>query len=286
MKEKLNHDLKNWIYIILGLAIAASGYNLYLIPNRVVAGGFTGIGQLVNRFTGSGIGTMNILLNVPLFLFSMRSMGLRFGLRSLVAMFGLSLFIDLLPLPAATDDLMLSAVYGGVLSGIGFGLILRGSATTGGTDMLAALLHRLIPPLRVSYGIFLVDGLVIVASAFVFEPQAAMYGLIGAFISNVLVDLVLEGPNAAHAYFIISDKSDEIARRIMEEMDRGVTALNAMGMYRKTEKRVLVCVVNRFQTMRLRRLIFAIDPKAFVFANRAHEVLGEGFNSDYIPSKD
>ena len=276
MREKLNHDLKNWAYILLGLVIAASGYNLYLIPNRVVAGGFTGI----------GIGTMNILLNVPLFLFSMRSMGLRFGLRSLVAMFGLSLFIDLLPLPAATDDLMLSAVYGGVLSGIGFGLVLRGSATTGGTDMLAALLHRLIPPLRVSYGIFLVDGLVIVASAFVFEPQAAMYGLISAFISNVLVDLVLEGPNAAHAYFIISDKSEEIARRIMDEMDRGVTALNAMGMYKRTEKKVLLCVVNRFQTMRLRRLIFAIDPKAFVFANRAHEVLGEGFNNDYIPSKD
>jgi uncharacterized membrane-anchored protein YitT (DUF2179 family) len=177
---------------------------------------------------------------------------------------------------------LLAAVYGGVTMGIGFGLILRGSATTGGTDMLAALLHRLLPQIRVSIGIFLIDGLVIVASAFVFEPQSAMYGLISAFISNVLVDVVLEGPNAAHAYFIISDKSEEIARHILDEMDRGVTALSAMGMYKRTEKKVLLCVVNRFQTMYLRRVVFAVDPDAFVFSTRANEVLGEGFSTDVL----
>ena len=155
-----------------------------------------------------------------------------------------------------------------------------GSATTGGTDMLASMLHRVLPVIRVSYAIFFIDGLVIAASAFVFEPQAAMYGLISAFISNVLVDVVLEGPNAANAYFIISDQSEAIAQRILQEMDRGVTALHAMGMYRRTEKQVLLCVVNRFQTMQLRRLVFAVDPQAFVFSSRAHEVLGEGFTSD------
>ena len=91
---------------------------------------------------------------------------------------------------------------------------------------------------------------------------------------------MLEGPNAAHAYFIISNHADAIAENIMFEMNRGVTALNAMGMYKKTEKKVLLCVVNRFQSMRLRRLIFSIDPAAFVIANRTHEVLGEGFNND------
>ena len=125
----------------------------------------------------------------------------------------------------------------------------------------------------------------IVASAFVFEPQSAMYGLISAFIANVLVDVVLEGPNAAHAYFIVSDKSDAIAERIMSEMDRGVTALNAMGMYKKTEKRVLLCVVNRFQTMVLRRIVFAVDPAAFVFSTRANEVLGEGFSTYMVQTK-
>lgn len=285
MKEKLRQEIKNAALITLGLLIGSLAYKMYLIPNQVVSGGFTGIGQLLNRFTGLSVGTVNVLLNVPLFLVSMKSMGMPFGVRSLLAMLALSALIDLLPLPPATDDLLLAAVYGGVTMGIGFGLILRGSATTGGTDMLAALIHRLFPQMRVSIGIFLIDGLVIVASAFVFEPQSAMYGLISAFIANVLVDVVLEGPNAAHAYFIVSDKSDAIAERIMAEMDRGVTALNAMGMYKKTEKRVLLCVVNRFQTMVLRRIVFAVDPSAFVFSTRANEVLGEGFSTYMAQAK-
>ena len=168
MKDRLRQELKNAALMALGLFIASIAYRMYLIPNRVVSGGFTGIGQLLNRFTGLSVGTVNIVLNVPLFLMSMRSMGMRFGIRSLLAMFGLSLLIDLLPFPPATDDLMLSAVYGGVTMGIGFGLILRGSATTGGTDMLASLIHRFLPHMRVSVLIFLVDGLVIVASAFMF----------------------------------------------------------------------------------------------------------------------
>ena len=156
-------------------------------------------------------------------------------------------------------------------------IIMTGNATTGGTDMLASLLHRVIPTLKVSYAIFFFDGLVIIASAFAFEPQAAMYGLISTFLCNVLIDLVLEGPNSAHSYFIISDNSDAIAERILRDMDRGVTALEAMGMYSHAHKRVLLCVVNRFEAMRLRRIIFEVDPKAFVIANKAYEVLGEGF---------
>ena len=277
MNKTLRTELKNDLLIILGLLVAATAYRMYLIPNNVVAGGFTGVGQLLNHALGIGVGTVNIALNVPLFLVSMKSMGLRFGVRSLIAMIMLSVLIDHIPLPSATDDMLLASVYGGAISGIGIGLVLRGSATTGGTDMLASLLHRLIPVLRVSYAIFFFDGLVIIASAFAFEPQAAMYGLISTFICNVLIDLVLEGPNSAHSYFIISDSSDEIAARIMKEMDRGVTALNAVGMYSRAEKQVLLCVINRFETMRLRRIIFEVDPHAFVIANKVHEVLGEGF---------
>ncbi len=277
MKLSLREELKNGLLILAGLLVAAAAYRMYLIPNRVVAGGFTGVGQLLNHALGVSVGLVNLALNVPLFLISMKSMGLRFGIRSLAAMALLSLLIDHLPLPPATDDMLLAAVYGGAISGIGFGLVLRGSATTGGTDMLAALAHRVFPVLKVSTAIFLFDGLVIIASAFAFEPQSAMYGLISAFLCNVLIDLVLEGPNSAHSYFIISDNSEAIARKIMDEMNRGVTGLEAMGMYSRTHKQVLLCVVNRFEAMRLRRIIFEADPHAFVIANKAHEVLGEGF---------
>lgn len=279
MRASLREELKNDLLVMVGLLAAAAAYRMYLIPNQVVNGGFTGVGQLLNHATGISIGLVNIVLNVPLFVISMKSMGLRFGVRSLVAMVLLSLLIDHLPLPPATDDMLLASVYGGAISGIGFGLVLRGNATTGGTDMLASLLHRLIPLMKVSYAIFVFDGLVIIASAFVFESQAAMYGLISAFLCNVLIDLVLEGPNSAHSYFIISDKSEAIAERIMHEMNRGVTGLEAVGMYSQQRKQVLLCVVNRFESMRLRRIVFEADPHAFVIANKAKEVLGEGFRS-------
>ena len=277
MSTSLREELKNDLLVVVGLLVAAAAYRMYLIPNQVVNGGFTGVGQLLNHATGISVGLVNIALNVPLFLISMKSMGLRFGVRSLIAMVLMSLLIDHIPLPPATDDMLLASVYGGAISGIGFGLVLRGNATTGGTDMLAALLHRLVPVIKVSYAIFMIDGLVIIASAFVFEAQAAMYGLISAFLCNVLIDLVLEGPNSAHSYFIISDKSEAIAEKIMHEMNRGVTGLEAVGMYSQQHKQVLLCVVNRFEAMRLRRIIFEADPHAFVIANKANEVLGEGF---------
>ena len=254
MKQKINSEIKNTLFILAGLLCSAAAYNLYLIPNNIAAGGFTGIGQLVNSFVDVKVGTVSILLNIPLFALSMKTLGLGFGLRSLLA-----------------------TVFGGVLAGAGFGLILRGSATTGGTDMLASLIHRCVPTVRVSVGIFAIDGLVILASAFVFDQQSAMYALICAFLMNVMVDVVLEGPNSAHSYFIISDHAEDVARRLMDELNRGVTAFAAKGMYSGKDKQVLLCVVNRFEAMQLRRIVFSVDPRAFVIANKAHEVLGEGF---------
>jgi len=277
MIKNLKSELKNSVLILLGLVFCTLAYNLFLIPNSIAAGGFTGIAQLVNSATRWPIGAISLALNVPLFLFSMKSLGIRFGIRSLIATLLFSLLLDLMNLTCPVQDMWLATVYGGLLGGLGFGLILRGSATTGGTDMLASLLHRLFPVIRVSWGIFVIDGLVIVASAFVFDMMSAMYALICTLITNVVVDFVLEGPNSAHSFFIISDKSDEIAARIMQELERGVTGLEGMGMYSNTHKRVLLCAVSRLETIRLRRIVFSIDPRAFLISSKAHDTYGEGF---------
>lgn len=279
MKTSVRAEMKNVLLILVGLIFCALGFNLFLIPNNIAAGGFTGIAQLINSVTGFPVGTIALILNVPLFLVSMKSLGLRFGVRSLAATIGFSLLLDNLHVPVITHDLWLSTVYGGLVSGLGFGLILRGSATTGGTDMLASLIHRLIPSIRVSVGMFIIDGLVILASAFVYDTAAAMYALICILISNVVIDFVLEGPNSSHSFFIISDKSDEIASRIMQELDRGVTGLEGMGMYSHQHKRVLLCVVSRMETVTLRRIVFSVDPKAFVISAKAHDTYGEGFKN-------
>lgn len=277
MKTSVRTEMKNVLLILVGLIFCALGFNLFLIPNNIAAGGFTGIAQLINSVTGFPVGTIALILNVPLFLVSMKSLGLRFGVRSLAATIGFSLLLDNLHVPVITHDLWLSTVYGGLVSGLGFGLILRGSATTGGTDMLASLIHRLIPSIRVSVGMFIIDGLVILASAFVYDTAAAMYALICILISNVVIDFVLEGPNSSHSFFIISDKSDEIASRIMQELDRGVTGLEGIGMYSHQHKRVLLCVVSRMETVTLRRIVFSVDPRAFVISAKAHDTYGEGF---------
>ena len=279
MKTNVRAEMKNAILILAGLIFCALGFNLFLIPNNIAAGGFTGIAQLINSVTGFPVGAIALALNVPLFLLSMKSLGLRFGIRSLIATIGFSLLLDHLRVPVITHDLWLSTVYGGLVSGLGFGLILRGSATTGGTDMLASLIHRLIPSVRVSVGMFAIDGLVILASAFVYDTAAAMYALICILISNVVIDFVLEGPNSSHSFFIISDKSDEIAARIMQELDRGVTGLEGMGMYSHQHKRVLLCVVSRMETVTLRRIVFSVDPRAFVISAKAHDTYGEGFKN-------
>lgn len=277
MPKFFKGEFKNSILILLGLLFSTLAYNAFLVPNSIAAGGFTGIAQLINSGTGWPIGTISLVLNVPLFLVSMKSLGIRFGIRSLITTVLFSILLDTLQINILVQDVWLATVYGGLFCGIGFGLILRGSATTGGTDMLASLLHRIIPSLRVSWGIFLIDGLVIVASAFVFDMMRAMYALICILICNVVIDFVLEGPNSAHSFFIISDKSNEIARRIMDELDRGVTGLEGEGMYSHTQKKVLLCAVSRLETVRLRRIVFSVDPLAFIISNKAHDTYGEGF---------
>lgn len=277
MKKFRHSELYNAVLILLGLFLCTAAYNLFLIPNDIAAGGFTGIAQLVNKFTNWPVGTVALALNVPLFLFSMKSMGLKFGLRSLIATILLSVFLDTIQFGWTTNDRWLATLYGGLLSGIGFGLILRGNATTGGTDMLASVIHKLCPRIKVSIGLFFIDGLVVVMSAFVFDTAAAMYALIAILICNVVVDFVLEGPNSAHSFFIVSDKSDEIARRILYELDRGVTGLEGMGMYSMEKKRVLLCVVSRLETIPLRRIVFSVDPRAFLIASKSHDTYGEGF---------
>ena len=271
MNAQTKESLKNAAYIIIGLFSCSLGYCMFLVPNEIAPGGFTGIGQLCN------VGTMALILNVPLFAVSMRSMGIKFGVKSLAASIGLSLLIDYLPIGAVTDDLLLATVFGALLGGIGFGLILRGNATTGGTDMLASLIHTRVPTLRVGVLITMVDGLVVVASAFVFSPKMAMYALISVFIMNYTLDYVLDGMNRSTAYLIVSQKSDEIAAQVLGQLERGVTGLYGRGRYSGQETEVLLCVVSRFEVIRLRRIVSSCDPQAFMIAINAHEVLGEGF---------
>jgi len=277
LAKRVRAEMADWGKILMGLFASAMAYRLFLIPNEVAPGGFTGIGQILNTLLGWNVGTVTLVLNVPLFALSMRSMGLKFGVRSLVASVGLSLLIDYLPFGALTQDKLLASIFGGVLGGAGFGLIMLGQATTGGSDMLGMLIHKRLKVVKVSAAVFMVDGLVIVAAGIVYDVNGAMMALISTYIMAQVLDRVLEGPNMAKAYFIISRKSDEISKAVLREMDRGVTSLAGRGMYTGEDRAVLLCVINRRETLKLRTLVSGIDPSAFMIATDVREALGEGF---------
>ncbi len=268
---------RSYAFIVIGCVLGGIAYPLFMTPNNIAPGGLTGVATIINYLSGAPVGVTSLLLNVPLFLIGYRSMGRTFAFRSLVATVLFSLCIDLFPLAPVTDDMLLGSVFGGVLLGLGLGLILRGGATTGGSDMIARMVHKRLPFITVGAFLFFVDCLVILCAAFTVSARAALYALINIFISAKMVDLVMAGFGTSKACFIITNHAEEITRRVLEEMDRGATLLNGTGAYSGQNRQVVISVVANRETVKLKRIVKSVDPVAFMFVTDTHETLGEGF---------
>ena len=178
-----------------------------------------------------------------------------------------------------TDDMLLGTLFGGVMLGIGLGLILRGGATTGGTDMLARMVHHRLPTVTVGTFLFAFDLVVVVAAGFTVGTQQALYAIINIYVSGRIIDMVMVGFSGNKACFIMSAKWQEITSRLLSEMGRGVTQLKARGAYTMEEKPVVLCVVSRQEVTTLKRIVENEDPFAFMFISDAHEAIGEGFST-------
>ena len=282
MTKKLVY--RDYILIFIGTMIAGLAFNLFLIPHKIAPGGISGVATVIFYISGGRIpvGIAMLVLNVPLFVAGFREIGRGFGLRTLASTLLLSIFIDILKTPSITEEPILAAIYGGIIMGIGLGLVFRGNATTGGTDLFAKLIHRHFSFIGVSWVLFAIDFLVILAVALVFGSTLALYALVSLYLSTRLIDLILEGINSAKAFILISKHSAQIAERIMADLDRGVTLLQGRGAYTTEEKDVILCVTDRLQVAKLKAIISEIDPKAFVLVTDVREAMGEGFSlKDY-----
>lgn len=276
----LQTNLYEYFLIVFGTLLTALAFNLFLIPHKIAPGGLSGIAMVI-YYVANGripVGVIMLVLNVPLFIIGFRELGGIFGFRTLLSTVLLSVFIDFIRVPSMTDDSILASIYGGVLLGIGLGLVFKGNATTGGTDLLAKIIHKFFHFIGVSWVLFAIDSLVVITAALIFGPNEALYALVSLYLTSKLIDLILEGMNTAKAFIIISDHSAAIATRIMNELDRGVTLLNGKGAYTRQEKNIILCVINRSQTVRLKSIINEIDPAAFVLVADVKEVMGEGFS--------
>ena len=282
--EKLNkaarrEQLLAWLQIVLGCVIGAAAYPTFLDPGKIAPGGLTGVAMILKHLWGWDIGITSLILNIPLFIVGYKAMGRLFAFRSLVATILFSLMIDLLPLKAITVEPILGTLYGGILLGIGLGFILRGGATTGGTDMAARMVHKYLPFLSVGMFLFLIDCIVVVAAWIFIGSSEALYALICIFISGKAVDMVMLGLSSNKACFVITSEWEKVSQRLMTEMDRGVTQLSARGAYSGTERPVVLCVLPPQEVSRLKAIVRQEDEKAFMFITEAHEALGEGFSS-------
>lgn len=278
LRWRLARDLA---YLTLGAVVLALAMVLFLIPARLAAGGVSGLSLVIHHYTGWPIGTMVFAFNLPLFLLGWRYLGgPRFAWRTVYVTVVFSAVIDLLPLllplPALTDDPVLQVLYGGVVSGIGAGLIYRGKGTSGGTDILARILaHRWGIPMSQSY--LTSDALVLLAAGATFGWEKALYALVVLYVAGLIAEGVHQGANIARTALIITARPQEVARAILERLDRGATIFPATGAYTGHPRPVVYCVLPRSDVARLKLLVREIDPRAFMVVGQAHEVLGEGF---------
>ena len=259
---------------IMGFAIK----NIY-DPLNLVTGGVSGLAIVIKSKVGVPLWLTNTLLNIPLFLASYRIKGWRFIKRTLVSTVSLSLSLYVIPemmiMPA--DDILLSALFGGLISGVGSGMVFMTQATTGGTDMLAALLQKIMPHYSVPQIMQVLDAAIVLTGAAVFGIRPTLYALIAIYAVTRMSDGILEGLKFSKMVYIISDRYEEIAGTIMEEIDRGVTGLRAEGMYSGSDKMMLCCVVSRKEISQIKEIVREYDPRAFVIVSDVREVLGEGF---------
>ena len=277
MLRKTNAAIEYGI-IVLGTAIMACAIKNIYDPVSMVTGGVSGLAIIFKEMWGVPLWLTNTLLNVPLFAAAYFIMGWKFIKRTLFATVLLSLFLYVLPVVNLTDsDMLLSALFGGILSGIGTGLLFLVGCTTGGTDMLAVLIQRAVPYYTVAQVMQVLDGMIVAAGALVFGIPAALYAMIAIFCLAKVTDGIIEGLKFSKQAYIISDQYEEIAQAVMSRMGRGVTSLEARGMYSGQEKKVLFCVVSKKELVELRQITAEFDPRAFMIVNDAREVFGEGF---------
>ncbi|MHB1418211.1 MAG: YitT family protein [Bacillota bacterium] len=270
----------DYLGIVAGSVIVALGLLLFLIPNKVAAGGVSGLATVLFYLWGWPVGITMLALNIPLFIASIRQLGLPYGIRTLFGTVALSAVIFLLEqrVEPLTQNPLLASIYGGIFVGIGLGLVFRSRGTTGGTDLAAQLFHG---RLRVSVGQTLlgIDALVIGMAGIVFGMDRALYALIALFVTSRVVDIVQEGLSYAKAAIVITNCAEEISHLVSERLDRGATILEGRGAYTGQKREVLLVVVSRAEVSKLKSLVYELDPRAFVIVTEVHEALGEGFKN-------
>ena len=281
---KKHSVFKRYFIITVACAVYSWGFDWCYDANHISVGGFTGIAQILNFFLPMlPVGITTLVMNVPLFIIGWRKLGYKAIIGSLYAMVMTSVFIDFFNAVYTfqpMEETLLACLYGGVLTGVSAGFMMRENSNTGGTEMAARLLKLKFKGASMGTLLLVVDLVITSAYALIFHDiTRALYGIVGLYICSLVIDKVIYGANVAKVVHIISDKHDEISARLMEQLDRGVTLLDGKGGYSGEEKEVILSAINRSEIVEVKELVHEIDPSAFMIVSEAHEILGEGFGA-------
>jgi len=284
MHKKYKFNIKKFLLEILGTIIGsfiiAIGVSLFLLPNQLSSGGISGIATITYYLLNIPMGTMIVIINIPLFIFAFFKIGKTFFTKAIVGTISLSIFIDLLDnYQAITTDRFLACIYGGIIIGLGTALILKMNSSTGGTDLISYIVREYKPVLKMGQMILILDAIIVSLNViFLREIEIGLYSAIAIYIMGQMIDILFEGIYFTKLLLIISNKNEEIAKQIGDKVQRGTTGLYGIGMYKKEEKLVLMCAASRRDVGRIKLEAREMDPNCFIIITNSREVLGLGFN--------
>lgn len=280
MENKIFLIIKNALICILGTGIMALGNYAFTVPNLIAPGGVTGLATIVSYLTGFSVGTLSLLLNIPIFLFAYWILGSSSIWNSLVSVLAYPVFMNYLftGIPVYTENPLIASVFGGILMGVGLAIVFQVGGSTGGTDLLGLCLQRKIPHLTLGKTLFYIDAAIMVLSVLVFHSlEAFFYALLCNFLCTKIIDSIIYGADTGKVIYIISEKTEAIANYILNDMERGATILDGEGAYSKTSKKILICATQTREYPQLKKEIKDLDPDAFIMVMDAAELDGEGF---------
>lgn len=276
---KVKKQIIEIIGTVVGAFVMAIGVSLFLLPNQLSSGGITGIATITYYLLNIPMGTMILLVNIPLFIMAIFKIGKSFFIKSMVGTVTLSFFIDFLDrIEPLTNDRFLASIYGGIIIGLGTAIILKVNSSTGGTDLVSYIVREYKPTISLSRVIIIIDIVIVSLNVIFFKQiEIGLYSTIAIYLMGKIIDILFEGIYFTKLLLIISDKNEEIAKQIGEKIKRGTTGLYGKGMYTEEEKLVLICAASRGDIAKIKMIARKIDPNSFIVITNSREVVGLGF---------
>lgn len=282
MKHNILQKVKRFVLMTIGACIYAFAISTIADPNSMAPGGVAGLSVIISRVIPVQTGTLIWIFNIPILLLGLWKFGAKFIVSTVYCTALTSIMTNILAgkVPPITNDILLAAILGGVLMAVGIGMVFKAGSTTGGTDIIVKVLRLRFPHMKTSRLFFVMDAVIVGASAFVFHNvDAALYAAIMVFVSSTVLDIVLYGKDSAKFIYIISDKSEQIAKRLLEELNIGVTYVKGVGAYSGKDKNVIMCVVKKHIAPKTEDVVKEEDPMAFMIVTSATEIYGEGYKN-------